>query len=503
MKTFLIILIATILFCIPIEIFATHGYGSGQGIVIVDGERFDVWGYVGDGPVPAFRLQDIAYMLNGTSAQFDIRPSNDARFDYWIVRGEAYVPTGGEFQPILEDRWVAFGSYGPFDWYGFDGEPERTVIVGIDGDDAPYTFAAFSVIQDVDYTYFVLWGLAELLGFELDWGWDDEIWSYYQVTTEGVTAREIPVHSLDFVDLVLRLSGHWVDEAFVYGEVIDERVVWPAEFMISSQVRFSDNHSNPIVPKLPEDWRWHTYWHDVAKSVLEDGAAELTMEGLPGRRVVVPNTEAAEISTVMYYIDDDAFTMMRLDPWAIWGMERQNVEATDCGAVRLTYLSIRRDTQHSDDEFRVYRSEIRGELGELIYQRMDVGLRDRLLFEFIDDTVVYGQVYFYTIGFMRDARFSNWLGWELQVEVDVYELLGLAPFVPHALVSYPLEIYEVEFVEEVAVVEYVETVHYDYVVAQRELFPRWIVWVVVLPAPVLVLLGVGFYFLGKKKGAEK
>ena len=98
----------------PVDVFATHGFGSQSFRISVDGSSFEVWGY-GSGGItidPSIRLRDIAYILNGTPAQFNIITSPCDSWDFWIQRGAPYLVTFTEFQPISEPRRALFGSYG-------------------------------------------------------------------------------------------------------------------------------------------------------------------------------------------------------------------------------------------------------------------------------------------------------------------------------------------------------------------------------------------------------
>jgi len=159
-------------FCTVVS--ATSGFGSQKFTVIlndVNDEPFEIWGYDGDGPMPAFRLCDIAYILNGTSAQFDIRASSDSRWDFWIKRGASYTATGAEMLPIPENRRALFGSYGfihGYDSPGFDTAPIRNIILGVDGIYTPDEFISFRVVKDIDDVYFPLHDLGYLLGFSIE-----------------------------------------------------------------------------------------------------------------------------------------------------------------------------------------------------------------------------------------------------------------------------------------------------------------------------------------------
>jgi len=204
----------------PVITQATHGFGSGRGAFIVDGNisaPFIFEGYFGDGPVPAIRLADLAYMLNGTPAQFSIHPSQDERAAFWIKRGQSYTPTGAEFQPMPEYRWAAFGSYGFISWgdsLWFDGYPIRSIIIGVDGNEAPETFAAISVIQDIDDIFFSVMDLQYLLGFVFTWNpfhHEDERSEYLQRYLHeehniGMVMEFSPVMPISMIFLIYSLT---------------------------------------------------------------------------------------------------------------------------------------------------------------------------------------------------------------------------------------------------------------------------------------------------------
>ena len=131
----------------------------GNQIFAVGGYWFDV--------TTSLRLIDIAYILDGTSAQFSIRPPADNRWDFWIVRGDTFVPTGDELAEI-PDRYAILGSYGFVSGYGIGSDFMQTVILGIDGIDYPAYYITINVIVDEDDIYFPIYIFADILGFRVD-----------------------------------------------------------------------------------------------------------------------------------------------------------------------------------------------------------------------------------------------------------------------------------------------------------------------------------------------
>ncbi|MCL2202332.1 MAG: SH3 domain-containing protein [Defluviitaleaceae bacterium] len=183
-KSFAVLIISTVLMvCIlfPISVFATHGFNATIIPFYVNGQRFDVYGYRGDSAVrlPAVRLADIAYMLNGTAAQFDIvAPPENSGWNFWVKRGTAYTPTGAEMQTI-PIRNALFGSYGflPRDSTGFSKNPHQNITVGFDGEYYPAFSVSFLSVRDIDDIYFSVYELSYWLGFHVGVGFDGwDIW---------------------------------------------------------------------------------------------------------------------------------------------------------------------------------------------------------------------------------------------------------------------------------------------------------------------------------------
>jgi len=441
-----ILVFALLLGYFPATVRATHGFSAHEFTIIVDGQLFSLWGYDGDGPVPAFRLQDIAYMLSGTAAQFDIRVSEDESLDYWIIRGASYTPVGTEFAPILEDRWAIAGSLGFFDWYGFDDYPVQSVVLGFDGGDAPLMAASLRVIRDVDYTYFPVEILGLLIGFSLDFVWDED-GHHYEIATGTITPIELPIQSAGFARLMSRLAGHWVDSAHYYSGVIDESTVWPVELDISVH-----GITDAVALSVAPGWvtTWPQWWYPLSVRELENGLVELIVEpgtqailswhdaifhvdaghnhdpGRFGSHRIIADTTHESINEIIYYIGDTPHTMTRFD----WNREtrRYNIDAAEGGGIRLTYVLVA--SSIVGRQFMVYRSVVPGERGDLIHNQQVTDYRDSLHFQFIDTTAEHGQVYYYTfmaVDSWGPVDITPSIIYGQQIVVDVNAVLGEPP----------------------------------------------------------------------------
>ncbi|MCL2500828.1 MAG: hypothetical protein FWE90_10925 [Defluviitaleaceae bacterium] len=194
---FLFAALLIILLLLPITVRATHGFRSDSVTITVEGRDYLIWGYFEDGPVPAFRLRDIAYILNGTDAQFTIRETPDERWDYWIVRGEAYIPTGDELRE-MPFRSALFGSYGFVSGVGIDSDPLGFAVVGIDEfDGEPDETIDLRVIRDADGIFFQLESLEHILGFAMCYWecWPDFIIETRRDAADDLLQQEEPLPS--------------------------------------------------------------------------------------------------------------------------------------------------------------------------------------------------------------------------------------------------------------------------------------------------------------------
>ena len=167
-KNIKIFVAVAVLMCLSTAVSATTDFGTYHFKIDVNGERFSVWGYAGDWIGGAFRLQDIAYILNGTSAQFDISTTDSELLEFFLVKGVSYTVKGTELQP-LPRRYALFGSYGFVisGSYGFDEDPTRTVMIGIIEDNVPVVSNSIEVVKDSDGIFFPLWTLGNLLRFSI------------------------------------------------------------------------------------------------------------------------------------------------------------------------------------------------------------------------------------------------------------------------------------------------------------------------------------------------
>ncbi|MCL1864147.1 MAG: SH3 domain-containing protein [Defluviitaleaceae bacterium] len=151
---------------------ATSGFNSQRFYIFVDGLPFEVWGYAGDGVnLFSVSLRDVAYILNGTPAQFDIIEAPYG-WDFWIRWGEPYTVNFTELQWI-SPRNALFGSYGFIPAPGgshpdFGRNPFRRIVLGIDGDETPAITISFTAVADVDGLYFCLYDLSYWLGFRVE-----------------------------------------------------------------------------------------------------------------------------------------------------------------------------------------------------------------------------------------------------------------------------------------------------------------------------------------------
>ena len=173
----------------PVDVFATHGFSSQSFRISVDGSCFQVWGYI-SGEIalePSIRLRDIAYILSGTSAQFDVIATPDDSWDFWIKRGELYTLTSTEMQPISQRRRALFGSYGFLPGSnspGFGQTPFQNIVIGFDGEDYPAFSISVTSVRDIDDIYFSLYDLSYWLGFNMEWEWEWE--TGYQVNISTI-----------------------------------------------------------------------------------------------------------------------------------------------------------------------------------------------------------------------------------------------------------------------------------------------------------------------------
>jgi len=117
--------------------------------VLVNGERVDFQAYNINWN-NFFKLRDIAYVLNGTSAQFNVEwIEDDWGGEIRLTRGAAYVPVGGEMVNTSVGAATA-----------------TSTRSGISVDGNWVNFTAYLIGGN---NYFRLRDLGEALGFDVDW----------------------------------------------------------------------------------------------------------------------------------------------------------------------------------------------------------------------------------------------------------------------------------------------------------------------------------------------
>jgi len=267
------------------SVYATpDGWIYGQQAIYVNGQRFELWGYGHWEGFGFYRLRDIAYILNLTSAQFDIREPLDGYLHFWIAGDMPYTPIGTELGPHYED-YDERREIGGFHAYAVEHFPLQNVILSVDGLAYPdyslvvpvLTSFGFPVnepewLADLEQVYFDLFMLSGLLGFSLE-VIDDEL----HITT----GTEYLSYILDFrplylLDISLRLTGHWVDRRFYDSVVITQEVVWPHEFEIglfglTYHPQFVDFGFTgiPLAARQPNIWNHDRILHPFVMEFLK------------------------------------------------------------------------------------------------------------------------------------------------------------------------------------------------------------------------------------------
>jgi len=466
--TFLFVMLTIAL--IATSVYATtDGLHSTETTVRINDRDFNPWGYICARRSTALRLQDMAYMLNGTPAQFAMRTPPNDRWDYWIILGEPYVPTGAEFRPIPEERFAWAGDgFGYMGWEGFDTYPIRPIIIGVGGRYEPETSVALIAIRDVDYAHFSMYDLSHLLGFYLVYNrhyhWWDDHWPYHNIvidTSQGAPAV-LPMQEPELARILARLSyrdhGHWVDVVHLYGEEIDEAVVWPAEFRVCPS-GFSVLGPETVAPFIITDrWDWQEREqsrfrvYPMEMRTLESGYIELTvaqpeiptipwnarpthdidLEPRQARfynyRIVVDPAQYP-ILNVSLHIGDVAHSMYSHRFAMHFAGRSQAIPAYGGGIILRYVLHWWEWANTADNYIRVYRSYTEDQRGMQLHSQDGITDTDSLLYEFADPTAEWGQIYYYRI-------FAN----ERQVfkkRVDTAEILD-EPYVPYE----PYEPYE-------------------------------------------------------------
>jgi len=465
---------------------ATVGPVSWEVRVLVDDKAFEMWHIWDEMFAPGFRLQDMAYILNGTSAQFDIRESNDDRLDYWIIRGEPYTHARHEFRPI--------GYEDDYGWIWFDGYLSR-IVIGVDGTDAPETVVSLTAWTDEYGTYVGIWDLAQLLGFSLDWSSFGYSWllihdyfvegADFVISTDTNPPAELPIQSIEFMELMAHLSGAWVDAEHFYSPVIDESVIWPVELYFSQDGHgVRDIGRVSVAPMSRQSILGYGWWYPLSMRTLEDGYVELTVVRQAARawnisvgngsdeetipiivmhsRIAV-DTSQEQIGEILYYAGDTLYRMVRSGGSlrdarhryyeryvSLRDARRYYAEPYENGGIRLLYVLGSRGLS---EDFMVYRSLVYGERGTRIFLQEELSHNDRILFEFVDTTVERGNVYYYSL--WRTA----WRGehnipiseqaWQMRVDVDeVFAVLDLKAAIQDAQELAEFYAYELERIHE-------------------------------------------------------
>jgi hypothetical protein len=424
MKKLLFICILLLTLLAPVTVRATVGPFALESVIFVDGVASPLWGVRNDIGISAVRLRDLAYLLNGTPAQFDLRPTGDDALAYWVIRGAPYTPLGNEMQPIC---CYYIEEYNNIAWFG--GVFSR-VLVGIDGTTTPETVVEFTAYQDNCDYYFPLNLLGALLGFTMDWTRMEYYvldqyhlhehyveGANYVISTGTRPPADIPVQSVEFLNLMHRLDSHWVHDAHYRAAIIDESVVWPTELFFSHEghgVRFNSWRS--VAPAHRAEDNFWRYWYPVEMRTLECGRIELAVAGqmapawtdahaynapgvthayTPSRRIVV-DARGDEIGELFLYIDGTAHRMVNAyNPPR--DARRYSVAINEAGHVVLNYV-LGQPTIWQISGIQIFRTAATGDDWKVIYARDTLDRRDRLFFEFIDTTAEPGHTYDYMIG---------------------------------------------------------------------------------------------------------
>jgi hypothetical protein len=447
-KIYLCIIIALFfIMCFPKSVNATvDSVWSGEFVLRVDGTDYKLWGYSTDMAIHYFCLFDMAYILNGTPAQFNVRRSPSEQWDFWIVRGAPFGVVGQEFVDIplfkeipnrVATRADGGGLFG-WEWEGsgFLQYPEQTFVLGIDGETTPATSIAIRTIADIDNVYFMLSELADILGFEHvittsrwhpgDWHNDFISGVDRAINTTNTVFPVLREQSPELARFLIGLSGHWVESAFFDSEYIDENVVWPVEIAFDYEGMYRPllNTLSPIRPL----WTIET-WEEMRQTLspvhskqLSEFVIELTpicQDEFPEYRVVF-QLQAESIDNITLYIGDTSYQLRR--HYDIWmDTSRYTIQVMQDGGVLLRYIPRRwffSDPKEAD--IRVYR--VTEGQRELIHKQIGVTENDRILFEFIDQNPIPGAIHYYEIIRMN----QGWIELATDpIRVDVHELLSL------------------------------------------------------------------------------
>jgi len=429
----------------PKNIYATpDGWVYGQQTVYVNGQAFDLWGYSFWDSYGNFRLRDIAYILSGTSAQFDIRQPLGDYLHFWIERNAPYAPIGGELAPFYDEN-IEWRTIGGFHAYAMEHFPRQSVILSIDGTDAPEgntivtALSSFGFplddlrrLTDLEQVYFDITYFASILGFGIEKTSDNQL----RITTgTEFLSDNLPYQPLELLDAAFRLTGHWVDRRFFESEVITQDVAWPHEVQIgllglTYNFHFVDYGFTglPLAARQPNWWHHMLTFHPFAIEFLEGGAIALYVEEL--NRRIIADLDSLPVNALIYYAGSEAIEMVRLDPNRSPG--RYHFEALESGGVLLRYIADYQSFWHLPEYIHIYRSTVQGEYGERILSRNIISENDLMFFEFADPHAEPDVTYFYAV------KVPAWQGYRAlsfggQTQMTVY-----MPYSPHT----PDETYE-------------------------------------------------------------
>jgi hypothetical protein len=428
MKKLLCVLLFAIILLVPFAARATVGPFAQEAVVFPDDEIFTVWGVRDDMAISHVRLRDLAYILNGTTVQFNIEEADCEYLSYRIIRGEPYIPRGDELQPISYSRiseheeWFMGGGW-------FYGWVTRTKI-GVSGEPAPETMLRFQFVYNNGYDYFFpLSRMGALLGFSLEWsriGY--EAHNLYDFFVDGATyvisTRErepavLPVQTLEYLQLIHRMNDRWTHDAHFYSTVIDESVVWPLELFISHDgygARFDSwDSAGPMTGGGGVPFPW-LYFYPLTMRKLGDGMVELSISNEAHRpwlwadftpenyvrektfseeRRILIDIGQNEIEEIFLYIGDTRYRMLRAFH-NVAGSRRYTAEITADGNLQIRYV-IGRNRFWDGNGILIYRSQTQGYTGTRIFEQDELTYHCRILFEFTDYTANLGEIFYYSI----------------------------------------------------------------------------------------------------------
>jgi len=380
-----------------------------QHVIYVNEQRFELWGYGFWDGYGNYRLRDIAYILNGTSAQFDIREPLGEHLHFWIERNVPYVPIGTELNYLYEEHRER-RTIGTFHAYAVEHFPLQDVILSLDGLETPDANVVVTVLTsfgfplnepqrlaDLNQVYFDIKSFAGLLGFSSEF----KPGALHITTGAEYLTDNIESQPLDILDISLRLTGHWVDRRFFDSVIINQEVAWPHEFEIglfglTYHPRFVDFQFTgvPLAARQPNVWQYsNQIFYPFIMGSLADGIMTISVDGLD--RSISADLSSMPVNTLTYYVGGIPHEMVRLDPNRSPG--RYHYEALEEGGILFTYIADFQSFWGMPEYIHIYRSTVQGYDGERILTHAVIDENDRIFFEFTDPYAEPGKVYFYTI----------------------------------------------------------------------------------------------------------